>query len=230
MTKLKRAYWKDPLLFLKSRNCEGEVVKTWEGPVSAWVLSIPVTAVGALKGHGSLWVRATAGSPWGAFRAGPGSMGLSHCPARSRAAGRHWGSPSPRCRAPPWGWEVGPWVGPSQWHPQPGRAVGNWRPALLWRCRGRGWWSQGLTRGPGPWAWWGEPQGGWAGAGRAGGALRAWDCVRCSPRAHFPRWLQSEKKTFCGLPAQSMVETPVSGEDWGIHIKGTSMLQVKPAV
>lgn len=52
-----------------------------------------------------------------------------------------------------------------------GGAVGRGKLALLHHCWGRDCWSWGAEMGS--WAGFGEPQEGWAGAFRAGGALGA---------------------------------------------------------
>ena len=49
-------------------------------------------------------------SLWGSIRAGPGSQARPTTPARSGAARRHQGSPSPRHRAPPVEWAKPPWA------------------------------------------------------------------------------------------------------------------------
>ena len=109
-----------------------------------------------------LWA-STVGDPHGGgSMAGPASLSPSHPPARSSRG--HRDSRSPMHQAPHWGWgwaEAGPGhgpvVGPGSAGPiaRQGRAVGSWRPALLWGLMVPG----ELTWGPGLWAGRGSPRG-----------------------------------------------------------------------
>lgn len=101
---------------------------------------------------------------WGDFHGclseqGPSGQGPSHPPAKSSAVGGHWGRPSRRHRAPPWGWGQGrgqarlqhaPLGGSGSAGPMAGqsRAVGSWKWALLWHHWYRGWQPRGAEMGP----------------------------------------------------------------------------------
>lgn len=92
-----------------------------------------------------------------------------------------------------------------------GMAVGNWRPALLQRRWGSGWWPQGIMkRGPGPWAGWGEP---WGGAGRALRAALAFWCQR-SPAQELCRQQHVQATGLrtnapaCSVPKPPRVPSP----------------------
>ena len=90
------------------------------------------------------------GLPTGAAGQGPTARARPITPARSRAAGGHWGSPSHQ--APSWGWGQAEFSR-VQGRAGQGRAVGSWRLALLQQgLMALG----GLKWGPGPLAGWGE--------------------------------------------------------------------------
>lgn len=58
-------------------------------------------------------------------------------PARSRAVRWHQDSHSCRHQAPPWGWNRSLQIGPAQWGPWLGRAVGSWNQSCYpWQPQG----------------------------------------------------------------------------------------------
>lgn len=132
----------------------------------------------------------------------PGSRGPSHRPSQEQAAG---GGAMRQPQLGASGTFLGrAWGRARTW----GMAVGNWRPALLQRGWGSGWWPQGIMKwGPGPRAGWGEP---WGGAGRALRAALAFWCRHQLRAGALPATARAgrgpEDERACLLPAETSPE------------------------